>query len=144
MNCTSPIFNEGETIPSKYTCDGLNIPPTLIFSDVPKNAKSLALIFEDLDAAIGIFTHWIVWNIPPTVKKIADGEKITYPQGKNSAMKNSYVGPCPPSGKHRYFFKIFALDTMLDLKSGADKKSLEKMMQGHIIDQAQLMGLYSR
>ena len=144
MKLTSPAFNEGEKIPSEYTCDGEDINPELIISDVPENTKSLALIMDDPDAPMGIWVHWVIWDIQPGTIKISKGEKITFPQGMTDFKKQEYGGPCPPSGTHRYFFKLYALDIKLNLDSGANKKDLEKAMQGHILAQAQLMGKYSR
>jgi len=144
MKITSSAFNHNEKIPSKYTCDGENISPPLIFSEIPKNARTLALIMDDPDAPVGIFVHWVVWNIPASTTKIKEGEKGVYKQGSNDFRKQVYGGPCPPSGTHRYFFKLYALDTELNLKEGATKEELLKSMKNHILAGAELMGDYSR
>lgn len=144
MKLSSSVFENEEAIPSEYTCDGADVSPALTFSAIPENTKSLALIMDDPDAPMGTWVHWLVWNIPPNVTGFSKGENITYPQGKNDFGKLDYGGPCPPSGIHRYFFKLYALDTMLELKEGANKKQLESAMPGHIIEEAQLMGTYSR
>jgi Raf kinase inhibitor-like YbhB/YbcL family protein len=111
---------------------------------VPKNAKSLALIMDDPDAPVGIFIHWVVWNIPPDTKEISKGEEPRGVQGMTSFRRQRYGGPCPPSGTHRYFFKLYALDTELNLPEGSTKHDLENAMQSHIIAQAPLMGTYTR
>ena len=144
MKLSSPEFKNGYAIPSEYTCDGKNIPPELIIEDIPESTKTLALIMDDPDAPSGTFVHWLVWNIPKETKGIKKGEKIFYPQGKNDFQKNSYGGPCPPSGMHRYFFKLFALDASLDIIENSKKADLEEAMRGHIILQAHLVGTYQR
>lgn len=144
MKLSSPAFENEGVIPAEYTCDGKNISPPLIISDVPENAKSLALIMDDPDAPFGTFVHWLIWNIPPNTTNIPEGGNISYPQGKNDFRKQGYGGPCPPFGTHRYFFKLYALDTLLDLEEGAKKKDLLKAMSGHIIEETQLIGVYSR
>lgn len=155
MIITSTAFASGEYIPAKYTCDGENINPPLTFSKVPKNAQSLALIVEDPDAPSGIFTHWVLYNIPPATIQILENEA---PRGSALGMtdfgKTEYGGPCPPaspqahrgesSGTHRYFFKLFALDTMLNLPPRALKKDVEEAMKNHILESATLIGLYKR
>ncbi|UCD14459.1 MAG: YbhB/YbcL family Raf kinase inhibitor-like protein [Thermoplasmatales archaeon] len=144
MKLSSPTFENGGSIPIEHTCDGVDVSPSLIFSELPENAKSLALIMDDPDAPMGTWVHWVIWNIPPNITGFSQGENITFPQGKNDFGKQKYGGPCPPSGTHRYFFKLYALDTMLDLRAGATKRQLEKAMSGHIMVQAELMGTYSR
>lgn len=145
MKLTSPVFADNQTIPAKYTCDGENINPPLEISDVPENAKSLVLIMDDPDAPAGIWMHWIMWNLDPATKIIAENSvPAGAVEGLTSFGQPGYGGPCPPSGVHRYFFKMYALDTMLDLPSATDKAGLEKAMQGHILVKAQLIGLYSR
>lgn len=131
-------------IPSEYTCDGSDISPPLIISEVPQRAKSLAIIMDDPDAPMGTFTHWVVWNISPQKTQFSKGEKIPFPQGKTSFGHKSYGGPCPPGGTHRYFFKLYALDITLNLKDGSSKTDLEKAMVGHILDESILIGKYSR
>ena len=140
MELSSPSFENGGSIPTKYTKKGENISPPLIFSNVPENAKSLALIVDDPGGPLITFVHWLVWNIPSNTTKIMEGEKIIYPQGKNTLGKHGYIGPCPPFGKHQYFFKLYALDKTIDLEVGANKKKLEKAISKHIITEAHLTG----
>ncbi len=139
-------FKDGENISLKYSCDGDNINPEIKITDVPQEAQSLILIMDDPDAPMGTFTHWVVFNIPASSTIIINENSV--PQnsilGLNSASKTSYVGPCPPSGVHRYYFKAFALDTFLDLKEGTKREELEKAMANHILNQAQYLGLYQR
>ena len=144
MKLTSPAFENNGKIPSEYTCDGSDTSPELNIADVPKSAKSLVLINDDPDAPVGTWDHWIVFNIPPNTARISRGEEPAGIGGKNSWGRTGYGGPCPPSGVHRYFFKLYALDTMLNLKEGATKKDIEKAMQGHIIAKTELMGTYKR
>ena len=144
IRITSPAFEEGGNIPAKFTCNGANVNPALHIEQAPAEAKSLVLIVDDPDAPGGLFTHWLVWNIDPQIKIIPEG---TAPagtvQGETGFGKPGYGGPCPPSGTHRYFFKVFALDQTLDLKAGAKRAELEKAMHGHVIAQGQLMGRYA-
>lgn len=144
MKLSSSVFENEGAIPSEYTCDGADVSPSLTFSGIPENTKSLALIMDDPDAPMGTWVHWLIWNIPPNITGFSKGENITYPQGKNDFGKLDYGGPCPPSGTHRYFFKLYALDTMLELKEGANKKLLESAMSGHIIEETMLIGTYKR
>ena len=144
MKFTSPAFVNNGTIPSEFTCDGSDLSPPLSISDVPSNAKSLALVMDDPYAPVGTWDHWIVFNIPSSTKQIAKGTEPYGVAGKNSWGRTGYGGPCPPSGTHRYFFKLYALDTILNLPEGSTKKDLERAMQGHIISQVQLMGTYKR
>ena len=144
MKITSSAFENSAKIPSKYTCDGQNMNPPLSFSDVPQNAKSLILIMDDPDAPMGTFVHWIIFNIDSSTKEIAENSlPSSGEQGKTSLNKPGYVGACPPSGTHRYFFKLYALDTILNL-TNPDKSTLEKEMQGHILNSVELIGLYAR
>jgi Raf kinase inhibitor-like YbhB/YbcL family protein len=138
----SVAFSHKGHIPPKYTCEGEDINPPLEISNIPDGTKSLAIIVEDPDAPRGTFDHWLVWNISPNT---AIGEK-TNPgiNGTNSFGKTGYGGPCPPSGSHRYFFKVYALNTDLDLPAGADKKALQEAMKDHILDEGGLMGLYQK
>lgn len=138
---TSAFENKGE-IPSRHTCDGENINPELVPGILPEDTKSLVLIVDDPDAPMGTFTHWIVWNIEPGVIIMED--TIPGIQGLNDFKTMDYAGPCPPSGTHRYFFRVYALDTMLDLGSGSTRTDLKQAMQGHIIAEGDLMGTYSR
>ncbi len=145
MTLSSPAFKEGGMIPKKYTCKGEDINPELEIGDVPEKTKSLVLIVDDPDAPVGTWTHWIVFNIPPNVRKIKensvpDGVRL----GFNDFQRTKYGGPCPPSGTHRYFFKIYALDTVLPLKEGAKREECERAMKGHIIGMGKLMGRFSK
>ncbi|GFO57452.1 hypothetical protein GMSM_44590 [Geomonas sp. Red276] len=142
---TSPAFNHGTMIPSKYTCDGDNVSPYLVVHGVPAEAKSLALVVEDPDAPSGLYIHWLLWNIPIEVKEI---KEHTVPfnavEGLNSNQGFGYEGPCPPSGTHRYYFRLYALDIKLRLKEGALRADLDAAMEGHILGAAGLMETYSR
>ena len=144
MKITSSAFQEGAGIPSKFSCDGANTSPPLQIADVPSGAKSLVLIVDDPDAPSGLFTHWVVWNISPQTNGIAEGSGLKGVQGKNDFGKSGYGGPCPPSGTHRYYFKIFALDRELDLPPGARRSQLDAAMKGHVVAQGELIGRYSR
>jgi Raf kinase inhibitor-like YbhB/YbcL family protein len=144
MKITSSAFSEGGTIPDKYAKDGQNVSPPLRIEGAPADAKSLVLITDDPDAPVGLFTHWLVWNIDPKTTEIAENSVPTGAiQGTNDYPNLGYGGPQPPSGTHRYFFKIFALDRTLDLKSGAKRKEVDAAMRGHVIAQGELMGRYS-
>jgi Raf kinase inhibitor-like YbhB/YbcL family protein len=144
MKITTSAFQQGGNIASKFSCDGANTSPPLQISDVPSGAKSLVLVVDDPDAPSGLFTHWTVWNIPPQTSTIAEGSTPKGVQGTNDFGKSGYGGPCPPSGAHRYYFKIFALDRDLDLPFGAKRSQLDAAMKGHVIAQGQLMGRYAR
>jgi len=145
MKITSPAFVTNGYIPARFTCDGTDINPPLEIAHVSAEAKSLALIVDDPDAPVGMWVHWVVWNIDPATREIAED---TVPngasQGKNDWKRNGFGGPCPPSGVHRYFFKLYALDTKLNLGAGTTKRDLEKAMQGHILAKAEMIGLYKR
>lgn len=142
---TSPAFNHGSQIPSRYTCDGENINPHLIIHGVPANAKSLALLMEDPDAPAGLWIHWVMWNIPPETKEIREHTvPMKAEEGYNTSRQSGYDGPCPPSGTHRYFFRLFALDSKLNLAEAADKQMLETAMETHILATTELIGTYSR
>ena len=141
MKITSPAFKHEENIPSEYTCDGKDAIPVLQISDAPSNTKSFALIVDDPDAPMGTWDHWILWNIPANTKTITGPTGVA---GRNSWGRTNYGGPCPPSGVHRYFFKLYALDTMLELPQGSPKPALEKAMKGHVLAEAVLMGKYQR
>ncbi|OGX14951.1 MAG: hypothetical protein A2166_03675 [Omnitrophica WOR_2 bacterium RBG_13_41_10] len=142
MEITSPTFKHNEYIPAKYTCEGQDINPELVITGVPEGSKSLALIMDDPDAPIGVWVHWVVFDIP-IVSRIAENS-VPGKLGITNSGKKDYHGPCPPSGVHHYFFKIYALDAQLNLKEGITKGQLEKAMQGHIVAQAELLGLYKR
>jgi hypothetical protein len=144
MKITSSAFQQGGNIPSKFSCDGPNTNPPLQISDVPSGAKTLVLIVDDPDAPSGLFTHWVVWNISPKISTIAEGSAPKGVHGTNDFGKSGYGGPCPPSGTHRYYFKIFALDRDLDLPSGAKRSQLDAAMKGHVVAQGELMGRYSK
>ena len=151
INVTSSAFQQGQSIPAKYTCDGENISPPLKWSDAPAAMKSFALICDDPDAPMGTWVHWVVYSLPAATTELAEKTPTTesLPNGARQGMNDfkhvGYGGPCPPRGKsHRYFFKVYALDTELSLKPRAIKKELVKAMQGHIIAQGELMGTYQR
>jgi Raf kinase inhibitor-like YbhB/YbcL family protein len=142
LTVSSPAFGNNKLIPSKYTCDGDNVNPPLRIEGVPDGTKSLVLIVDDPDATMGTWDHWTVWNILPSNKI----EENTVPgtEGVNDSRKHAYSGPCPPWGTHRYFFKVYALDTRLDLNKNSKKKDVERTMQGHILAKGELVGLYRR
>lgn len=144
MRLASPAFEDGGMIPSSYTCDGEDVSPELSFTGVPKEAKSLALIIDDPDAPMGVWDHWIVFNISADVKGIKKGEQPKGVFGKGSGGTLSYMGPCPPSGVHHYIFSLYALDIELPLKEGAAKSKVLDAMEGHILERAQLIGRYGR
>lgn len=144
MKITSSAFQEGGNIPSKFTCDGGDTSPPLQIAELPSGAKSLALVVDDPDAPGGLFTHWIVWNISPQTNTIAEGSAPKGVHGTNDFGKSGYGGPCPPSGTHRYYFRIFALDRELDLPPGTKRSQLDAAMKGHVVAQGELMGRYSR
>ena len=142
---TSPAFAHKATIPDRYTCDGRDISPPLLIDAVPGGARSLALIMDDPDAPAGTWVHWVVWNIPLHIREIKEQSlPAGAVQGLNDWQRNCYGGPCPPSGSHRYFFKLYALDTTLNLPQSTTKADLERAMQGHIVAQGELMGTYRR
>lgn len=146
---SSAFTNEGK-VPAKYTCDGNDVSPPLTWSGAPGGTKSFALIADDPDAPMGMWVHWVVWNIPPSITKLAeniptdrrldDGMR----QGINDFKRAGYGGPCPPGGEHRYYFKLYALDTEVGLEERAGKGELENAMKGHVLAEAQLMGRYAR
>ena len=150
IKLTSTAFEEGGMIPEKYTCDGPDISPAMKWSGVPETAQSVAIIMDDPDAPVGTWVHWVLYNLPPTIdnlpgnlpalERLANGER----QGMSDFKRLGYGGPCPPGGTHRYFFKIYALDTMLPLEGKVTKAQVEKAMEGHIVAQGQLMGRYKR
>lgn len=149
MKLTSSAFKEKGIIPSLYTCEGKNINPPLEFQGVPAAAKSLVLIMDDPDVPRtlrpdGMYDHWVVFNIPPATKSIPEHAKPPGIQGMNTAGKSQYIGPCPPDREHRYFFKLYALDTLLQLFATATKKEVEAAMKGHILAHAELMGKYEK
>ncbi len=144
MKVESSAFKANQKIPRKYTCDGQDVSPPLTFRDIPKETKSLAIIVEDPDAPSGIFDHWVAWNIPGDTNELAEGAQIAN-QGTNHFREMRYRGPCPPKGKpHRYFFKVYALDTLLTLPNGISKEQLEDALDEHILAQGELIGIYQR
>ena len=141
LTITSPAFRQSASIPEKYTCDGTDVNPPLEVANIPQGAKSLAIIAEDPDAVSGVFDHWVAWNLQPRENIDQNPSGI---HGKNSTGANGYSGPCPPSGTHRYFFKVFALDTVLNISESSGKQELLRAMEGHILGAGELMGLYKR
>lgn len=145
MEIISSAFGHNEKIPSKYTCDGENVSSPLQFLEIPEKAKSLVLIVDDPDAPAKIWVHWVVYNINPQASEVKEN---SVPEGGIEGMtdfgSSGYGGPCPPSGTHRYFFKLYALDSALNLSQNATKQMVEEKMQRHILDKAELIGLYSR
>lgn len=147
---SSSAFEDGAAIPKKYSCDGEDISPALSWDNLPAGTESLALIMDDPDAPRGTWVHWVVYDIPPESAGFPEDVPATGEapgggkQGNNSWKRSGYGGPCPPGGTHRYFFKLYALDTVLGLETGVTKDRLLKAMEGHVLDQAQLMGTFSR
>ena len=144
LKLSSPAFEEGQNIPSLYTCDGKDLIPPLNISNIPKETKSLTLILEDPDTSIGIFDHWIVFNIPPTTTTITEGGEPQGIHGRATSGEKTYVSPCPPTGVHRYVFTVYALNSILSLPEGAKKSEVLESMSGHVLGQAVLMGKYGR
>lgn len=150
MELRSTAFAQGAMIPPTYTCDGEDISPPLEWTGLPEGTGSMALIADDPDAPAGTWVHWVYYDIPPRTQALAeniehtDNPSVGGTQGKNDFRKIGYGGPCPPSGTHRYFFKLYALDTELNLSPGRTKKELLGAMEGHILGQAELMGKYKR
>ncbi len=150
ISLSSTAFSNGQSIPAKYSCKGREVSPPLAWTAVPANTQSLALIVDDPDAPGGTWVHWVLYNLPAASSNLpeavpAGGNRPDGSlQGKNSSGNLGYNGPCPPSGTHRYFFKLYALDTLLDLPAGASKTQLLAAMQGHILAQGELMGTFSK
>ncbi|MBI5817281.1 MAG: YbhB/YbcL family Raf kinase inhibitor-like protein [Candidatus Yonathbacteria bacterium] len=145
MKISSSAFNNGKSIPEQYTCDGENMNPALMLSDLPKSAKSLALIIDDPDSPTGVWTHWLLWNISPTIKEIGEGKVPRGAvQGETTFGSTHYGGPCPGKGNHRYFFKLYALDTAFDLPAGSEKDKLMEAMKSHILSETEMYGWYER
>src|SRR3989344_5363935 len=152
MKITSPVFENNGKIPEKYTCDSENVSPPLEFQDIPKNTKSLVLIMDDQDIPdfvkkkfnIEVWDHWVVFNIPPNTKKIEEDKNPEGVLGTNTNKKSAYTGPCPPDKEHRYVFKLYAFDKILNLKEGATKKQVEEAMKNYILAESVLIGKYER
>lgn len=148
MKITSSAFSDGALIPIKYTCDGDDISPPLVWNDIPENTASFVLINDDPDAPVGTWDHWILFNLDGKTTELAENvdlSKLAGVQlGRNSWRRNDYGGPCPPYGTHRYFFKLYALDMKLDLPASSSKQDIEKAMTGHILAEAELLGRYKR
>jgi len=142
MRLSSPVFENNAVIPLQFSCQGEGVNPPLAIENIPENTQSLALIADDPDASGGMFVHWVVYNIP-VISQI-EQNSVPGQQGSNDAGGVGYIAPCPPSGTHRYFFKIYALDRVFDLDEGVSKSSLESAMSGHILDRAELVGLYKK
>ena len=139
---SSPAFKNNQPIPIEYTCDGEDVNPPLNIEGTPSKTKSLVLIIDDPDAPMGTWDHWIVWNIPPKAK--IEENAVPGIEGMNSFKRHTYGGPCPPSGTHRYFFKIYALDTLMNLPQSSRKKDIEKAIKDHTLAKGELIGLYTR
>lgn len=150
LTLSSPAFGSGQRIPRKYSCDGEDVSPPLSWTGIPSETKSLALIVEDPDAVVGIWCHWVLFNLPATaenlpenvarIPELTDGTR----QGSNSWKRIGYGGPCPPGGTHRYFFRLYALDSSLDIPAGVTSGKISQSMKGHVLGEASLMGLYGR
>jgi Raf kinase inhibitor-like YbhB/YbcL family protein len=152
MTITSDAFTNGQSIPAKYSCNGRNISPALAWDEPPTGTQSFALIVDDPDAPMGTWVHWVLYNIPAGTRSLQEDLPVTGKNvdpnainvGKNSSGKIGYDGPCPPGGTHRYFFKLYALDTTINLLPGATKEQVLKEMDGHILAQGELVGTFSR
>lgn len=142
LSVISAAFAEGENIPAQYTCEGDGINPPLEINNAPHGTQSIAIIADDPDAPGGTYDHWLIWNIPWQGKIAANSSPGI--SGANSAGKTGYHAPCPPSGSHRYFFHVFALDNSLDIEPGADRQALEKAMESHILAKGNIMGRYEK
>jgi Raf kinase inhibitor-like YbhB/YbcL family protein len=152
LELTSDAFMSGQSIPAKYACTGRNISPALAWNEPPSGTQSFALIVDDPDAPMGTWVHWVLFNIPATARSLQEDLPVTGKNvdpnaifvGKNSSGNIGYDGPCPPSGTHRYFFKLYALDTVISLLPGATKEQVLKEMEGHILTQGELIGRFSK
>ena len=152
IELTSTAFAQGQAIPAKYTCVGdaasslKDVSPPLIWGEPPPDTQSFALIMDDPDAPNGTWDHWILFNIPASTRELPESMPVNsgFPGGNNSWGRTGYGGPCPPSGTHRYFFRLYALDEMLAISPGATKGELEKAMVGHILAQGELMGTFTK
>lgn len=151
IKLTSPSFDHGDSIPVKYTCEGEDVSPPLLWSDVPDGTRSLALVCDDPDAPSGTWVHWVMYDIPPKFSELSEGVPTTEvtprgaKQGMNDFKRLGYGGPCPPRGDaHRYFFRIYALDIAPGLPAGATRADLQRAIEGHVLEQGELVGLYER
>ena len=144
LRLSSPAFVHTGNVPAVHTCDGRDASPPLAIAGVPARTQSLVLIMDDPDAPAGTWVHWVAWNIPPGTTEIGAGLPPGSVEGRNSWQRTGYGGPCPPSGSHRYFFKLYALDTLLTLPATGGKAEVERAMKGHVLAQAELMGTYKR
>lgn len=142
LTVSSPVFENNGRIPAKYTCDGDDVNPPLRIDGIPEEAVSLVLIVDDPDAPIGTWVHWVVWDIPPSERIEENSAPGT--EGLNDFRRHSYGGPCPPSGTHRYFFKVYALDSKLNLRPDSRKGDVERAMETHTIAKGEIVGLYRR
>lgn len=150
IQLTSPAFQSGSEIPQECTCEGRDVSPPLVWKEIPKKSQSLVLIMDDPDVPAGTWVHWVIFNLPPTIhslpkgmpalKQLANGEM----HGMNSFGRYGYRGPCPPSGSHRYFFKLYALDIPLQERERMTKEEVEKAMEGHVLAKGELMGTYAK
>ncbi len=143
MRLSSPAFASGEAIPARHTCDGRDVSPPLVIEDIPQGTACLALIMDDPDAPAGTWDHWVAYDIPVTAT-VPEGVRSLGVAGRNSWRRTGYGGPCPPSGEHRYYFRVYALDARLGLREGAGKGQVLEAMKGHVLAEATLMGRYSR
>jgi Raf kinase inhibitor-like YbhB/YbcL family protein len=145
LELTSDAFMNGQSIPAKYSCTGKNISPALAWNEPPTGTQSFALIVDDPDAPMGSWVHWVLFNIPANTRSLQESlDTSAMSIGKNSSGNMRYDGPCPPSGTHRYFFKLYALDATLSLSPGATKEQILNAMKGHILAQGELMGTFSK
>lgn len=147
---TSRAFDQGKAVPAKYTCDGDDVSPPLEWRDPPAGTRSFALVSDDPDAPVGVWVHWVLYDLPASTRSLAEdvAPDAELPgggrQGVNSWGRSGYGGPCPPGGTHRYFFKLYALDALLQLAPGAGKDEVLRRMEGHVVGEAELMGIYAR
>ena len=148
FSVSSSAFEAGAVIPTRFTCSGDNLSPALAWTDPPAGTQSFVLIVDDPDAPGGVFTHWVIFNLAPSLRQLPEGQKGDPDgarQGRNGFDQRGYGGPCPPPGHvHRYYFRLYALNEKLDLPGGASKSAVEKAMKGHVVAQAELMGKFSR
>lgn len=142
LHITSSAFEESGTIPRRYTCEGANINPPLELNNIPAGTETIAIIMDDPDAPHGTFTHWLIWNLPPDIS-VPEGRKHNM-NGTNDADSAGYYGPCPPNGSHRYYFRVYALDTALQIDNGANRQTLEDAISGHVLANGSLMGRYEK